>query len=109
MGQTDNGTIMESNAMVQEGWNGKLLLPNGSLPVMCCHGVLSVPYPIPQFITTTTTTTPRFSYHRVAVSSGQKMMSSVILSTCQAAGMKPVCSGPSGCGFTTSDCFITPM
>jgi len=44
--QTENGTIVNSNSLVQEGWNGKLLLPNGSLSVMCCHGILSVPFPI---------------------------------------------------------------
>jgi len=38
-----DGTEYEKGAMVEEGWGGSLLMPEGSIQAHCCHGTISVP------------------------------------------------------------------
>lgn len=39
-----DGSSVDAGSMVNEGWDGILERGNESLPVTCCHGMLSVPF-----------------------------------------------------------------
>ena len=68
----------------------------------------------------TTTTNPNhvllwtdisFNYYKVKIAPGTKMENGAVSSTCAAAGMKAVCSGPAYCyhGENKGHCVHTPL
>jgi len=72
--------------------------------------------------TTTTPTTPTIttmkrqlyssgglSYFKMPVSYGTRLIEGAVADTCDAAGMKSVCLGQSGCQYNSARCQVTPM
>lgn len=48
--------------------------------------------------------------HQVAVDNGTRLTEGKVSETCEAAGMRAVCSGPSSCKYTNvAKCVITPL
>ena len=51
-----------------------------------------------------------YEYYKVPVKHGEVLVEGKVAETCEAAGMKAVCLGPAGCGYTdTSKCMVTPL
>ena len=48
--------------------------------------------------------------HQVIVDNGTRLTEGKVSETCEAAGMRAVCSGPSSCKYTNvAKCVITPL
>ena len=43
------------------------------------------------------------------VSNGTRLVEGVVADTCEEVGMKAVCSGPSGCKYSSNRCLVTPL
>ena len=52
-----------------------------------------------------------YEYYKVPVTHGERLVEGKVAETCEAAGLKAVCTGPDdGCQFTdTSKCLVTPL
>jgi len=50
-----------------------------------------------------------FSYYKVPVSNGTKLVLGTVSITCAKVGMKAVCSGPEGCSYYSASCVVTPL
>jgi len=50
-----------------------------------------------------------FSYYKVPVSNGTKLVEGTVSITCERVGMEAVCTGPAGCQYNSASCVITPM
>merc|ERR1719342_1261743 len=50
-----------------------------------------------------------FSYYKVPVSNGTKLIEGTVPITCEKVGMKAVCNGPEGCQYNSESCVITPL
>merc|ERR1712055_1210412 len=52
-----------------------------------------------------------YEYYKVPVKHGERLVEGKVPETCEAAGLKAVCTGPDdGCKFTdTSKCMVTPL
>ena len=48
-------------------------------------------------------------YFKVKISPGTNMVSGVTSSTCQAHGMRALCSGSAGCHFNSAHCLMSPF
>ena len=54
-------------------------------------------------------TSGNFSYYKVPVSDGTKMLEGSVETACKSVGLLPVCPGSSTCSYTTERCFETPL
>ena len=54
-------------------------------------------------------TSDNFNYYKVEVSNGLQMTTDTVVDTCQAAGLRAVCPGPSSCGHSNPTCYATPL
>ena len=43
------------------------------------------------------------------VSTGTLLAEGIVADTCEEVGMKAVCSGPSGCKYSSNRCLVTPL
>ena len=51
-----------------------------------------------------------YEYYKVEVANGTKLTEGKVSETCEAVGMKAVCSGPSNCKYTKlTKCVVTPL
>ena len=55
-------------------------------------------------------TDSQFKYYKVPVAKGTTLTEGKVPETCEAAGMRAVCDGPSGCRYTNlAKCVVTPL
>merc|ERR1712198_571232 len=50
-----------------------------------------------------------FSYYKVPVSEGTKLVEGTVPISCERVGLKAVCTGPAGCQYNSASCVITPL
>ena len=50
-----------------------------------------------------------YSYYGMPVANGKRLVEGAVPDTCEAVGMEAVCSGPSGCGYNSARCVVTPL